>query len=346
MSLSLSVSASDRQTWLEGSGPAVFQTPAWLQHWRTHYQHRGDRFVARSDALLPLYIRRQWLRPGVPVRTLRFAGTGDAEPEELCPEFCDLSDGVLQPAPADTWSALGRLPWDLCRFDNCMRGSSVENLARHAGGFSQPCGVRYSLPLPATLDDWLAGLSDSFRSKVRRTRQRMTREQMHLHIARAPAERLAALPALVSLHQSRWRQRGEAGVFSARRFLDFHQSVLADPSVPARLALLYRDDEVVAAWYGFDFNGTRLFYQSGMDGAQSGFSPGIALHVSMIEDAIDSGIREYDFMKGEPGSWKARFGCRQTPVSHLLVPATHLYGRTLRSLLSRSRSWQALEAGA
>lgn len=313
----------------------LFSSAHWLVPWLDHYGRDSDRFTGTATAPLPMMIRRRAVA-GLPVRELRFAATGDDERDEVCTEFSDLHAGQEDALRA----LLERRDWDLCSVENVTADSRVGMLLASAGAFACAAGSHYRIALPDTVAAWEASLGKSSRAKVRRTRRDMQARALQLTLARG-SEALALLPSLVALHQARWQARGETGVFASARFHAFHEQLLARPGSPALIALLRDEQAPMAAWYGFDHGGCRYFYQSGFSApAQGHFSPGLALHLCLIEDAIHAGLHGYDFMKGGEQSYKSRFAAEQSPMWHWRLPGRSVRGRLLALGLSRSRHWQ------
>lgn len=313
----------------------LFSSAYWLLPWLDHYARDDDRFAGTPALPLPLMIRRRSLS-GLPIRELRFVATGDDERDEVCTEFPDILAGQA----ASLQALLDSRAWDLCSIENVTDGSRVGAQMAAAGAYASPAGSRYRIALPASVDDWESMLGKSSRAKIRRTRRDLQAQSLQLITAHGD-DALALLPALVALHQSRWQARGQSGVFASERFRSFHEQLLSRPDSPGRIAVLRKDERVMAAWYGFDHAGCRHFYQSGFCAPQQGhFSPGLALHLCMIEDAITTGLHGYDFMKGGEQSYKSRFGAQASPMWHWRLPGRTLRGRLLAQGLARSRHWQ------
>ena len=55
----------------------------------------------------------------------------------------------------------------------------------------------------------------------------------------------------------------------------------------------------IAALYNFIYNDTCFYYQSGFDPVWAKFSPGTVLFSLSIQDAIENGMLEYDFLQGD-----------------------------------------------
>jgi CelD/BcsL family acetyltransferase involved in cellulose biosynthesis len=80
------------------------------------------------------------------------------------------------------------------------------------------------------------------------------------------------------------------------------------------LAFIEVNGAKAAAMLGFVYDGRLLVYNSGYDPASySELSPGIVLTARIIEDAIQRGLRVFDFLQGNE-VYKYRFGAQDTVV--------------------------------
>jgi len=86
-----------------------------------------------------------------------------------------------------------------------------------------------------------------------------------------------------------------------------------------RLSMLRFDGHPVASYLCFDYPNNRLVYNSGFDpSASRDLSPGIVLLGYLIKDAIQSGCRSFDFLRGGE-RYKYSFGAKDTEVLRLVV---------------------------
>lgn len=323
-----------------------FSGDQWLSPWLDIYLRAGDRsgvhWQAHGDGgvLVPLMIRPT-RRRGIAIRELRFLGTGDAEADEIATEYPDITcDAVSADMAARILADHLRQSrgWDVFMAEAVLAESVLAKALALCGGYRRANGLRYSLELPPDFDRWLGDLGASSRSKFRRTLRRIDEAGLTLRLEVPTKE---GLDELARLHQQRWEQRGMPGVFSSPMFREFHRRMLAERRLGAQLAGLYQGDIALAFWYGFDVNGVRYFYQGGFDpDFGDGFSPGEALHLLMIRDAISRGLRCYDFMKGGADSWKARFGTVAQPLFDWALPGKSVRGAAVRFGLQRAADWQ------
>lgn len=323
-----------------------FSGDQWLLPWLDIYVRPTDRSSVHwqpdgaGGVLFPLMIRAA-IRRRIPLRELRFLGTGDAESDEVATEYPDIiCDGVAAEEAAGILSAYLQQSrgWDVFKAEAVLSGSVLARALSLCGAYRMANGFRYCLSFTSDFDSWLSSLGSSSRSKFRRTLRRV--EDMDLCL-RLEVPVSSGLEALGELHQRRWRARGLPGVFASRQFSEFHRRMLAERRLGAHMAGLYRRDTPLAFWYGFDSCGVRYFYQGGFDpDAGDGFSPGEALHLLMIRDAMSRGLHCYDFMRGSKDSWKSHFGMQPEPMFDWALPGKSVRGTMLRYGLHRSHHWQ------
>jgi CelD/BcsL family acetyltransferase involved in cellulose biosynthesis len=119
------------------------------------------------------------------------------------------------------------------------------------------------------------------------------------------------MQALFTLHEARWRERGETGVLAHPAVRAFHQeaaAALLDAGL-LRLYALRLDGHIAAVHYGFAGHRRASYYLGGFDPALDKLSPGTLVVGHAIEQAIAEGCLEFDFLRGrEP--YKYRWGAR------------------------------------
>ena len=103
-----------------------------------------------------------------------------------------------------------------------------------------------------------------------------------------------------------------------RRF--FHQMIRATHDGGfLHLAFLEVGGVKAATYLSFDYNQKRLVFNSGLEteGFQS-LSAGIVLAARVIDDAIQRGYTEFDFLRGDE-KYKYQMGAKDTWIYHVRV---------------------------
>ena len=104
----------------------------------------------------------------------------------------------------------------------------------------------------------------------------------------------------IRLHRACWRARGQKGILDSEQLLAFHREAawnLLSMGALRLYALTFRD-QVAAILYGFSHAGRAFYYLGGFDPELAEFSPGTVIIGHAIEQAIEEGAGEFDFLRG------------------------------------------------
>ncbi|HKH43881.1 MAG TPA: GNAT family N-acetyltransferase [Thermoanaerobaculia bacterium] len=281
-----------------------FQRPEWLIPWNREFPPWEPwiltaRREGRLIGLLPLFLYNNQDRGE---RTLAFFGAGLSDVHEL------LADpGEEREVAAAFFACLDerRAAWDACDLEQLRPGSPLLETPAPPGwtdevGRQDVCPV---LELPSTVEALDEVLPSRQRYNLRQFRRRAERE----HGLRLEAVGEDGLdPAMDELERrvrARWGEESLQASFQRRAAAAFLES--------GRLALyvLRLGDRIAAVHYGFHEKGTLFCYLHGFDPAFEKLSPGVLLLGGVIEDAVRSGAREIDFLRGRE-TYKYRWGAR------------------------------------
>jgi CelD/BcsL family acetyltransferase involved in cellulose biosynthesis len=186
-------------------------------------------------------------------------------------------------------------------------------------------------------DDYLAAKSSNFRQQARRRERKLAKEHdLRFRLADDPDRLDADLEALFALHGERWSTAG-SGALEERRAA-FHRDFarVALDRGWLRLWLLELDGRPAAAWYGLRFAGRELYYQAGRDPELERAAVGFVLLAHSVREAMNDGMREYDFLRGGEG-YKDRFTDDDTVVETRAAGRGPL-GRATVAVAPRMRS--------
>jgi CelD/BcsL family acetyltransferase involved in cellulose biosynthesis len=321
----------------------------WHHAWWDIYHDSGAkpcivlvRDGGRLVGLVPLYLQIRKKFGIFNIRTLRFLGTGEPEWEEVASEYLDIAalDGYERRVAKIVWEYLrASKSWDQLVFNDVLDDSLVLTDLRHilvlekASAVLETTGVRYSVRLARTWQDYIAALDPGAAKRLPYKRRKLERAgQVVEKMVTEPGELDQAFDDLVRLHTSRWAARGGAGVFASPRFTAYHKKLarMLLPLGMLRIRMLSLNDATIAVLLNFQCGNTEYFYQGGFDvEAAAKYSPGIVAHVYAIENAIHGGLEYYDFMKGGTTSYKTEFGCTESPMCKLSVFSRSWRGRLL-----------------
>jgi len=347
MAESLALSAATWNGLLDGSpGVSPFAGWAWHEAWaETALPEDLERvvaFVSRGadgsvEALLPLRLARQRFRR-FPATVLSWAIGDDGCPDHL--DFPALP-GARMDAIAEELLAV---PWHLLLLTSVAEQAA--NLPRLAAAMSaRGCAVRRRpmtacpyIDLPASWDAYLSGLSASRRQTIRRKERALSRDHQVTLTFHGQDSLDAGWRHFVALHERRW---GQTGGYADRQQLTLTRRFAAACARDGTLwlATLGLDGEPAAAWYGFAQGDTLYYYQGGFDPKWRKEGVGQVLHGLVIQRAIESGIRRYDFLRGDEAYKK------EWAHSARICHEWCVFRPGLRGLLLRGLDWVAHRRG-
>ena len=298
-----------------------FTSPGWARAWWPHWAGSSRpwivtvRDVGRLVGLAPLVLRSRG-----PFRVLAPLGRPPGNYWDVLADP-DLRTDV---ASAVAEGIAGRSSeWDAVMLSALPQGAPIER-ALVAEGF----GVRRRPPvpypeieLPASFDDYLAGLPRKRRKDLRRHLRRLDNGELQCHEVREADELRRSIDRWQELRVKWWKQRSKEmnAEHGSERFRAFMHD-LVQQLVPASLATVWefrREGEVV----GVEINlvDERRFY-AWLDG----YDPEVA-HLGLGKIAVGEGIRtsiaagraHYDFMVGAE-AYKYWFGAHDRHCSWLM----------------------------
>jgi hypothetical protein len=310
-------------------------SPSWmLAWWRVFGPRDGRRLRAvalrdggRLVGLALLLLRRHWYLPGIPFRRLEMLGTGEGVRDEVCSDYLDViaERGAEEAVAAALVEALvggGAGEWDELVLDAMDGTSALPSLLADAlARRGVPARVEETastllVELPPTWDAYLGRLSASGRYFVLRSLrdfEAWAQGGTTIVEARTAAELERGKRLLEELHGERWD--GE-GAFASPLFGAFHDRLMPELFARGSLSLswLAVRGEPVAASYNLRWSGREYFYQCGRKvDLPKGVRPGIVLHAHAIRRAIEAGLVEYDFLRGDQ-QYKRKLATARRPL--------------------------------
>jgi CelD/BcsL family acetyltransferase involved in cellulose biosynthesis len=291
----------------------IFGTPEFLTLW---WRHAGTGTALQLSALraadgstaavVPLYVQRRG-----PVRLARFLGHGPGD--ELGPVH-RRSDAAAVGAALRAHLA-GRRDWDVLLAEHLPGESDWPALL--GGELVRREGSPVLQVDGRTWEEILASRSANFRQQVRRhARGLRSRHDVDIRLTTSAGSIDGDLDELFRLHRARWgRESRFPGPWEAfyREFVHvaFERGWL-------RLWTMRVDGTVAASWLGFRFGGAECYYQAGRDPALEDARVGFVLLCHTVEAAIDDGVDEYRFLRGDE-AFKARFATEDQGIDTFVV---------------------------
>jgi CelD/BcsL family acetyltransferase involved in cellulose biosynthesis len=173
--------------------------------------------------------------------------------------------------------------------------------------------VSPAMDLPSTWDGYLAGLGKHDRHELRRKLRR-------LEAAGAVAYERLAEPSAVAPRFDAFLAMMRTSREDKDQFLTLvRETFFRDLAVTyadlglMRLGVLSLDGAAIAMLFTFEHAGVLSLYNSGYDPAQVSLSPGLLSKALALRDAIDRGLKTYDFLRGDE-DYKRHLGGAPRPV--------------------------------
>jgi CelD/BcsL family acetyltransferase involved in cellulose biosynthesis len=292
----------------QSSDANTFLTPAWLLSWWQAYRPPASLLAitasrdGRLVGLAPMMLRTE-RRLGVPMRCLRFLGDGTFESDHLSLLADDADAEAIHGALLDE---LLRQPWDIAVLANLSESST---LARRLPDWCHRNGLLVETTLaacplrtiPESFDVLLASLPSRFRTAIRSTRRKLAgAHQIEFGLHDDPEQFEAALQSLFDNHESRWRAKGQSGVFINPQRREFYAILTRKLHERGLLRFFYLklDGRIVAQEYCFAHGRTVYLLQEGFDFTLAQQNIGNALRSHVFEYLIEHRYEAYDFLAG------------------------------------------------
>jgi CelD/BcsL family acetyltransferase involved in cellulose biosynthesis len=349
-----------QELWHAGARPEPMLSPQWLLPWWELYGagrdlavglfHAGEQLVG----LAPMCLRSVAYRLGLRFRRLGFLGADGDERDGVCSDYLNL---IVRPGYEHRVAvafvdrvldgAFGS--WDECVLEPMDGAGPIPGLLASCfvrRGCSPEYHVTTEAPvamLPATWDAFLAAVPKKKRGTLRsawRHFEAWAEGDFHLERATDEASLERGRAVLKSLHQQRWEEVGELGAFASARFEAFHAKWMEHMLLRGDLELAWLEvrQEPVAAAYGFRTGDRLYYYQCGrrLD-VPARIRPGIVLLQLLMQGAMASGVREFDFLGGA-ARYKSLFARHGRPLVQLRI-ARASWRERLRRTLTQCNSW-------
>jgi len=296
----------------QATAASVFNS--WLfqyQWWQVYGAGQPLRILVALErgetvGILALYIQKLTVL-GLPVRVLRFVGTGaDTHPDDLGPVLAPgreelvarkLARAALRLSDADVLVLSDIDP-------QSVFAAALEQAAREArrASLSEVSERIAFVELPHSWPEFLQSLSSDRRTRLKSSRKKATAaHRLRFFVWDDSAGLDLAVDRLTELHRARWREAGGSASFATPEYVEFHRRTIksAFPRGWLRLYCLELDGEIAAITYCYRFRNRVYLMQAGFDPAKAKSNPGKVLLGHALEHAITEGNAVFDFLKGE-----------------------------------------------
>jgi CelD/BcsL family acetyltransferase involved in cellulose biosynthesis len=182
---------------------------------------------------------------------------------------------------------------------------SLPLLVRRFGGhanFKYRLKPEYLCPQLEINGGWEQILKRSSRADnfKRRVKQLRASEGFEQRVVTEPDQAAAAFDRFLVLHEKRWAEQGGSDAMNSAAHRAFHRAVVEQLAQAGLLRFeeLWINGQCCATIYGMNAGERFFLYQAGYDPAWAKQSVGLALLGLSIQDAVNRGVKTYDFLRG------------------------------------------------
>lgn len=291
----------------DGHIPTIFQTYDWMETWWKHLGFRGRKLVLavydgnELTGIAPLYVSKLSIK-GLPLfNIVQLIGAGESDYQAFI-----LKNGKEEYALKALLDYLRQYKWDIFWLSDVHPETATNQLipdllkaTSYYYTFQQHTPCPY-INIPKNFEEYKLTLSKNSRRNLTKFCNRVERFDGVRYCKVQKAEDLnEAMEAFFHLHQSKWLKLGQKGALAEKEVRNFHLEAASRLLRYLDLRQLKLKDRVIATIYSYDFNGGRGVYLPGMDMEFKYYSLGFVMTAYGIRDAIECGLQEFDFMRGD-----------------------------------------------
>lgn len=285
----------------------IFLTLEWLTTWWKYYSaHRELVLLAIKDdekvlAIAPL-MNSTYKLFGVNLRKIEFIGTPTSDYHSFI--LTENSPTCVRMF-LDYINAYSSV-WDCMELNDIPENSETANVLRVLS--SSPLKLKERIfntcpcvTLPDTPEEYFQKLGKSTKRNLRRWEKRLKKEhkvgfKMYNEIGTVEE----TMNIFFELHQKRWQSESYSGLFVNQTFRDFHSEVAKRFAEKGwlNLCFLTADDEPISCVYALKYEQKICCYLTGFDPTYSKYRVGHLTFMYLIENCIEGGLKEVDFMRG------------------------------------------------
>ncbi len=298
---------------LTRSEAGVFNSWEWLYPWYRRLGSARKLYIlttrdheGRLLGIVPLCLQRRRVL-GRAVRRLAFLGE-----TEVCGDYLDViaaPEDLGRVVEASVAYLVGaRTEWDVLDLADMDEQAPALPLLKQcfaSSGFhveQATCSVCPTITFPpdATFDGFLreSGRRENY---TRRRKWLEKQPGFSIECEENPAELALPFSEFLRLHQLRWRADGGSDGIAGPQVEAFHRDATTLLAERGKLQLytMKVENRTVAALYGIRHKDTFSYYQAGRDPEWNNRSVGLVLLVETFKRSLESGVRVYDFLRGE-----------------------------------------------
>ena len=314
----LEIFDSLREDWerlQRSSNSHIFSTFRWSRVW---WQQFGSGYSFSPCVIsargVPIGIAPLCVKDG----TARFIGDTDV---------CDYLDFIVAPGKEDLFATelidtlipagIKTLELEPVREDSVAFTSLQKTAARE--GFKTACrqiDVSVDMPLPATWEEYLSGLTAKQRHELKRKIRRLG-EMGDVNYVTSTDARPEEMDVFLELFRNSRNDKADFLTPDMELFFRSIANTMAEEKL-LNINFMELDGMPVAATLCFDYRNCIYLYNSGYNPEYRWLSAGLISKALCIKDGISGGKERFDFLKGDE-AYKYQLGGQELPLYQCTV---------------------------
>ncbi len=277
----------------------IFQTFAWNRSWVNHLmQNDMEIFIMAFKSnniylgILPLLrVSVYNYHASYSYKILRFIGYPDFDYTDM---ICTNKNLAKVVSMWELWLEENKNEWDVLFLSDVNETSrfhtELENITNKMYSVKDYTKCNYVYP-SKEYKEYLTKLGRNTRSHIIRSMRKVENEYV------IKDEASDKLEIFIKLHQMRWNNINEPGVFDEDRKIEFHREIVRNDPTHTKIKILYKENKPIAAFYLFEYNNRVFYYLSGLDPTDSHLSAGTVLMMDTIQQAFKKN-KTVDLLRG------------------------------------------------
>jgi CelD/BcsL family acetyltransferase involved in cellulose biosynthesis len=336
----LSIQDQWNDTLHKSDSDSPFLTFEWLSSWWNHFSRGSRLFVLvvkeddRITAIAPLMIIKRRL-----FRVIQFIGTGRS----------DYLDFIVAEKRQESLKAIfkylraSKKLWDIMQLQDIASDSPnlevMNSEIADAGMVTDAivANVAPYLPINSGWQDYLLNKPGKFRNDIRRVEKKL-KEAGDFQITHQNAAALEQIRVIESIEKQSWKADAGCCRLSESNAFGFYAEFIEKFSQKNWLDLwfLKLGQEAIAYSVNFCYGNKIYNYNVAYVSEHKALYPGKALTISILKDAFNRNMKEYDFLKGDE-SYKSAWTSHKRDLHCVAIYRKDLYSLVTYFLLVKLR---------
>ena len=198
--------------------------------------------------------------------------------------------------------------WDFMLLPDLPQTSQTLELLKHTSKDFPKFDIEKGIicpyiEIPDSEEKLLSSLNPKFRKNLQRRLRKLEKEQGNVELKHyyELGSLEEAMEIFFRLHQKRWIQKGESGVFGEQKAREITMQTMkffAEKNW-LRLHFLTVNNKPVSVSVDLEYGGKMYGHLAGFDPAYSKYSVGNILLLKILNQCVKKRLSEYDFMQGD-----------------------------------------------